>query len=285
MKGYALLLLAILSCSNLALADSSTSKERGRYWYEEPKEEPKEETEKDVAALQPENEEYTRPVVPPFKEVMEMHPKQIAKLYEEVHDYHVMKPTQDTAVDLLLLENVLAKKSRAAAAVKQLAVLKNPVLSGQFENPIAPSVKNIANQKQSALVHERLVNEGEHFAFVVFTQPRCGACKVFRNTLALFRDKYGWPIKEYNIHENVELVKRFNIYGTPTTILVRKNTEQWLPVAQGAEPFTNLVKNTSQGVRLLKGEITPDQWFTSDVQTDSYFDPSYTPIEVRREEP
>lgn len=280
MQGKLLFLLSFMLVSHLAVANPSPAKkERGRYWYEEPKaEEPKEE----VAALQPTQETYSRPELPPMAEIMEMHPKQIEALYDEVNDFHTMKPTVDTAVDLLVLDNVLAKKMRAAAAVKQLAVLKNPALSGQFENPIAPSIKNISNQKQSMIVHERLINDREEFAFIVFTQPSCGACKIFRNTLGLFQDKYGWGIKEYNIHDNIELVNRFNVYGTPTTILVRRNSDDWIPVAQGAEPFTNLVKNTSQGVRLLRGEITPEQWFTSDVQTDSYFDPSYTPIELRR---
>lgn len=277
-------ILFILAASFLFSASSSAEaikKERGKYWYEDPPPQKEEEVkqQEEVAALQ----QHPRPTVPRMEEIMKMHPKDIAKLYEDVHDYHVMKPTMDTAVDLLVIENVLAKKSRAAAAVKKLAGLHNPALTGQFENPIAPSVKNIANRQQSLAVNDRLSKEREKYALIVFTQPTCAACKVFKNTLSLFNDKYGWSIKEVNIQQNHEAATRFGIYGTPTTILISKGQSNWLPIAQGAEPFTSLVKNASQGVRLLNGEITPEQWYTSDIQTDSYFDPEFTPVELRKE--
>ncbi len=270
MKYVCATLLLSISVSSVA----ANEKYRGRYWYQhEPVEETQEKKE-DQPITEPQKE-YARPTVPDMKELLEFHPEQIRMLYTEVHEFHVMKPTMDTATDLLVLENVLAKKSRGAASVKAMAALHHPELTGVFENPTAPSIKSLVRQNNARIVNDRLHDSNSNHALLLFTQPSCQQSEAFKGSIDLFKEQFGWDVAEIDITQNFRAANRFNIQGTPTAILIQRNNDNWLPVAQNAIPYTTLTHNINQGIRYLNGEINEQQWLTSDVQTDSYFDPTF----------
>lgn len=96
-----------------------------------------------------------------------------------------------------------------------------------------------------------------------------------KNILANFSDLYGWQTKIVDIDESPMMRERFGIQVTPTTLLIAKNGD-WKTVAIGADALSTLVNNIDRTVRLLAGEINPEQWLTSPTQTNSLYDPNFT---------
>lgn len=257
------LFLVMAMISAVSAAEEKTH--RGLHWYEKP--------ETPVEEKKEEKEEFPAPVVPEISELMEMHPKQIRKLFNEVHEYHVMAPTLETARQMQVIKAVMSRKARAAAAVEQLAILQNPGLSGVAENAVNPSARSVQRKERDSSIDNRLINENGDFALVMLTQQGCSACELQRATLAAFADKYGWPIKEVDIGENPAAGNRFNVQVTPTTLIAAKQSKDWQTVAIGAETLSSMTNNVHQAVRLLKGEISPNQWLTAPNQTNSLYDP------------
>lgn len=248
---------------------------RGKHWYERPA--PIEKQDKDETL---ENEEiqtpkYSMPAVPPMEILMEMHPRDIRKLFEEVHEYHVMAPTLETASEVQKLKAVMSKKARAAAAVEQLAILRNPSLSGMAENAVNPSARSVQRKDRDQSIAQRISRERDRYAIILLTQEGCSACQLQRNVIQSFADQFGWPVKEVDIVESPAAQARFDIRVTPTTLVASRETGDWQTVAIGAETLPSMVMNVDRAVRLLAGEIEPEQWLTAPNQIKSLYDPNF----------
>ena len=66
---------------------------------------------------------------------------------------------------------------------------------------------------------------------------------------------------------------RFNVTGTPVTVLIERDTENWFPVAVGSESFPAVADNAYRAVRFLRGEITETQFFNGAGDDGGFFDP------------
>lgn len=257
-------LLALAVFPRLAYGEEKIH--RGLHWYEK--------SEIPVVKKEQEKEEFPAPVVPEVSKLMAMHPKKIRALFEEVHEYHVMAPTLETARQMQVIKAVMSRKARAAAAVEQLAILQNPGISGVAENAVNPSARSVQRKERDSSIDSRLMHENSNFALIMLTQKGCSACDLQRATLAAFADKYGWPVKEVDIQEKPEAANRFNVQVTPTTLIAGKQSKDWQTVAIGAETLTSMTNNVHQALRLLLGEISPNQWLTAPNQTNSLYDPN-----------
>src|SRR5690554_1985020 len=255
-----------------AIAEDGTKVRRGLYWYEKPPVAEEEAQTKNEEEAPP---KYVMPYVPPLDVLMTLHPKEISALFEEVHEFHVMQPTLETASEVQKLKAVMNKKARAAAAVEQLAILQNPSLSGVAENAVNPSARSVQRKEKQDSIEARLLQDRDDFALVMLSQPNCGACVLQRNVIASFADRFGWPIKEVNIIESPEAGSRFDVRVTPTTLIASKKSGQWQTVAIGSETLPTLMNNVHQAARLLAGEIKPNQWLTAPNQTQSLYDPNF----------
>lgn len=271
----------VLACVIVAFASSALAQEsdgdvkRGRYWYEKDAEKQEREKVEQSKPESPAKPKYTMPVVPPVAELMKWHPRDLNALFTEVHEYHVMAPTLETGAAVQKLKAVFNKKSRAAAAVEQLAMLQNPTLSGVAENAVTPTARSVQRQEREQAISARIGQERNNFALIILTQPGCGACRIQRNILANFQDTYGWPIKEVNIIDNPEAQARFGVDVTPKTLIASRETGGWQTVAVGADTLSGVTNNVYQAIRLLTGEIKPEQWLTAPNQSNSLYDPSF----------
>ena len=258
---------------SFSLPANDEKSKRGKYWGEHP---PAEEIQPEQPANEPET--YSMPIIPPHAELLVMHPKEIKQLWIEAHEYHVMVPSVETAKAVLLLKDVMAKKARAAAAVESLAALGSPELTGKAEYSIQPTARSAQRKSYQETIEASLLENREEYGLVVVGQQNCPACYVYKNTLSLFQDRYGWTIKYVDFEDAPGVAERFNIQVTPTTLLIsRNNKETWQPVAVGAEALSTLANSTIQGIRLINGEISPRQWLTTKQQAQSLFDPAYSP--------
>lgn len=65
---------------------------------------------------------------------------------------------------------------------------------------------------------------------------------------------------------------RFGIEVTPTTMVIRRNSKQHMIIASGVEAYPNLAQMAYQAVRLLTGDIRPEQFMTGAGEEDGFFD-------------
>lgn len=259
-----------------AFSVSAEESKRGLYWGEKP--EPEQEQIEKKAKEEPveENEisSYTKPSVPEVEEMMTWHPEQIRQLFTQVHEYHVMSPTLQTATDMQAIKAVMNKKARAAAAVEQLALRRVPQYSGVVENPVNPTARSLKRQDDTRKQEKRLVESRDNYALIMFTQKDCPACIFQKNVMRNFVDQYRWRIKEVDIDENILAKARFNISAVPTIILISKaSQDDWIPVILGVDALSQVKLNIDQGISLLQEDIDPTQWLTAPSQRGSLYDP------------
>jgi conjugal transfer pilus assembly protein TraF len=268
----ALLMTAVPAQAQPSEPSTVEPKKRGIYWYEKPPQPVPDSSNKEPQS-QHQQPQYSRPAVPDIDTMMAWHPEQIRELFKQAHEFHVMAPTLETAGDIQRLKAVMNKKARAAAAVEQLALLTNPAISGVSENAINPSVRSLQRKQRDRTIGQRLLKERQQFALIFLTQPGCETCIFQRNVMAAFAERYGWRIKEVDIQANPMAKARFSVQVTPTTLIIGKQSQEWLPVSIGSDSLISLTRNVYQGIRLLSAEINPSQWLTAPTQTDSLYDP------------
>ena len=75
-----------------------------------------------------------------------------------------------------------------------------------------------------------------------------------------------------DIGERPAVRARFNISSTPMTILIERGSERWMPIAVGLESVRAIEDSTYRAVRLLRGEISPKQYFTTEYQEGGFAD-------------
>lgn len=256
----------IVASSAYAYCDSVY---RGKHWYEPIIES----SSSSSSSSSSEEFVYLRPNLPDISDLMKMHPKQLSALFEAAHEYHVMEPTLETAGDIQILKSVMNRKARAAAAVEQLAILNNPEISGMAENAVNPSARSVQRQDRDNSISQRVSSERENYALIFLTQPGCSSCELQRNVIASFADAYGWPVKEVDITDVPAAQARFDVRVTPTTLVAARESGQWQTVAIGAESAPTMLMNIDRAVRLMAGEISPEQWLTAPNQRNSLYDP------------
>jgi conjugal transfer pilus assembly protein TraF len=90
--------------------------------------------------------------------------------------------------------------------------------------------------------------------------------------LERFREETGWQVTQMDIDQRPELGQRFGVDITPTTIVIRRGSAQRMVIASGVESYPNLAQTTYQAVRLLLGDIRPEQFLTGAGEEDGFFD-------------
>ena len=69
-----------------------------------------------------------------------------------------------------------------------------------------------------------------------------------------------------------EIAQRYGVEVTPTTMVIRRGSAQRMVIATGVEAYPNLIQTAYQAVRLLSGDIRPEQFLTGAGEEDGFFD-------------
>ena len=69
-----------------------------------------------------------------------------------------------------------------------------------------------------------------------------------------------------------DLALRYGIAATPTMMVIRRGTRQRMVIANGVEAYPGLAQGAFQAVRLLTGEIRPEQFLTGPGEEGGFFD-------------
>jgi conjugal transfer pilus assembly protein TraF len=237
---------------------------RGYWWYETPRKPVDEKTE-DPDAL-------VKPVIPPMSELATWTPPKIRKLIEQQRDYAATVLTIDAVADFWKLQDFARRKARAFAGITQIAMLQHPELNSKSANPMVGDARDQLLAQKDDIRRRYLRGRARDFALVMFSRATCGYCRVQWPIVQRFQDEMGWQVTLMDIDHRHELAQRFGVEVTPTTMLIRRGSQQRMVIATGVEAYPNLAQMAYQAVRLLTGDIRPEQFMTGAGEEDGFFD-------------
>jgi conjugal transfer pilus assembly protein TraF len=125
----------------------------------------------------------------------------------------------------------------------------------------------ITEERQRTLRDNR-----DDFALIYFQRPDCSYCDEQAHILDWFTGESGWTVKRVNTRENPGLAAKFNVEITPTLILIQKGNQEYLPVSAGVISADEIEDKAYRAVRLLKGEISPEEYSLYEFQKGGAFD-------------
>jgi conjugal transfer pilus assembly protein TraF len=236
---------------------------QGYWWYEAPK--PANDQSTDADRLE-------KPVIPPMADLARWTPPRIRKLIEEQRDYAATVLTVEAVADFWRLQDFARRKARAFAGVTQLALLQHPELNSRSANPMVGDARSQMTAGKDAIRRSYLRAHAGEFALVMFSRSECGYCRVQWPILQRFQDETGWPVTLMDIDKRPDVGTRFGIEITPMTMLIRRASQQRMVVASGVEAYPALAQTVYQAVRLLTGEIRPEQFLTGPGEENGFFD-------------
>jgi conjugal transfer pilus assembly protein TraF len=255
--------LAFPATASVAQEAAEHPTQRGYWWYRAA---PKEE----VVGKQ--EEVIAKPVIPPITQLATWSPPRIRKLIEEQRDYAATVLTVDAVADFWRLQDFARRKARAFAGVTQLAMLQNPDLNSKSANPMVGDARDQLLAHKDDVRRSYLRAHGNEYALVMFSRSSCGYCRVQWSIVQRFQDEMGWQVSHMDLDKRPELGARFGIDVTPTTMVIRRNSAQRMVIASGVEAYPSLIQTAYQAVRLLAGDIRPEQFLTGAGEEDGFFD-------------
>lgn len=236
---------------------------QGYWWYEAPKAPP-------PAAEDP--EALAKPVIPPMAELATWTPPKIRKLIEQQRDYAATVLTVDAVSDFWRLQDFARRKARAFAGVTQIAMLQHPELNSKSANPMVGDARSELTAQKDAIRRGYLRAHANEFALVMFSRSTCGYCRVQWPIVQRFQEEMGWQVTLMDVGKRPEVGQRFGVEITPTTMVIRRGSAQRMVIASGVEAYPNLAQMAYQAVRLLRGDIRPEQFMTGPGEDDGFFD-------------
>ena len=260
-------LIALFAVPGCAAAQGQSSSgmafKHGYWWYEAPK--PAEEKPDEPDALQ-------KPMIPPMAELATWTPPKIRKLIEQQRDYAATVLTVDAVADFWKLEDFARRKARAFAGVTQMAMLAHPELNAKSANPMVGDARAELTAQKDAIRRGYLRSKANEFALVMFSRTSCGYCRVEWPIVQRFQEEMGWQITLMDLDQHPEIGRRFGVEVTPTTMIIRRGSQQHMTIANGVEDYPNLAQMAYQAVRLLSGDIKPVQFMTGPGEENGFFD-------------
>ena len=241
-------------------------KKNGWYWYEiepeqlEKKEIPKSDRNINLKA-------YT------YDDLWNMYPDDFQELVELIKKKAVQYPTKDNVKDFMFLQDIARRKAVAFAGVFTYVAQNSHELTTKDVYPITrpgqrARVSNIMQEKNNIIQVA-----GEDFAMIMFFSDNCNYCHAQLPILQYFMDNFKWPVRMVNIDENPNIAARFNVLTVPQIILIYKKTGDYMPISTGVISLSELKTKLSRSIRLMRGEITPQQWFLYKFEKNKSADP------------
>lgn len=258
------LALAMPLPANAQASPTAAPIKQGYWWYAPP---PK--PAKDEAA---EPDALVKPAIPPMAELATWTPPRIHKLIEQQRDYAATVLTVDAVADFWRLEDFARRKARAFAGITQIAMLQHPELNSKSANPMVGDARAELTAYKDDVRKSYLRAHAGEFALVMFSRSTCGYCRVQWPIVQRFQDEMGWQVTLMDIDRRPDLGARFGVEVTPTTMIIRRNSQQRMVIAAGIEAYPNLTQMAYQAVKLLTGDIRPEQFMTGAGEEGGFFD-------------
>lgn len=265
-----------LAVATFARADYYSDSQKGWWWGDRTVEEQKDKPE---PKKQPEpREENKGSFVPPslktytYEDVWNMHPDDFYELQESYKKKAVKSLAEDDVRDYYEMQEIARKKSQAFTDASQYVWQKHPELTVAKDYPVTiPG--SLSRTKQANEEKRRVLRANrENYAIVYFWRPGCSYCEEQNKILKWFQDQTGWIVKAVNIQENPRAAAKVGVEITPTLVLIKKGEQDHFPVSAGVLSADEIEDKTYRAVRLLNGEITPQEYSLYEFQRGGGFD-------------
>ncbi|MBP7796968.1 MAG: conjugal transfer protein TraF [Elusimicrobiales bacterium] len=254
---------------------------RGWYWYEQAiKEKPEkpqtvETKEKEEKRVLPNLKDYT------VEQLWNMHPDDFSKLLDMFYKKAVMKPSEETMYEYMVMQDIARRKAVAVANVQMAMVQKYPEFSVGSGYPITAPGINAQTRLTQKEIKSKLHNSRNDYGLIYFYSETCEYCKEQKKILKFFIDEYKWEIKEIEINKERHIASKFNVEMVPYTILVYRKSLDFFPVSAGVISLAEIEEKVYRGIRLLSGETTMEDYSIYDFQKGGVFDTKKLP-EVKK---
>lgn len=258
-----LLLMIGATWSTASAAQGSPAHKQGYWWYEAPKSAVEKSSDQDA---------IMKPTIPPMTELATWTPPRIRKLIEQQRDFAATVLTVDAVADFWRLQDFARRKARAFAGITQIAMLQHPELNAKSANPMVGDARAELSASKDATRRHYLRSHAGEFALVMFSRTTCGYCRVQWPVIQRFQEEMGWQVTLLDLDNRPELGRRYGVEVTPTTIVIRRGSQQRMIIASGVETYPSLAQTAYQAVRLLRGDIRPEQFLTGPDEDDGFFD-------------
>jgi conjugal transfer pilus assembly protein TraF len=241
---------------------------RGWWWYEKiPEKKKNVETKvKDKPDRMPSLSENT------MEELWEMHPDDFQALLMAFQKKAVRTPSEENVREYYTVQDIARRKSLAFANATAAVMQKYPDLSVAADYPITAPGRNAAVSQQVSEIESRIRSAREEFALIYFFSPGCRYCTEQGAILGHFIEKYGWEIRKIDTEEETGISSVFGIETTPTLLLVYRGSRDHITVSAGVASLSEIEEKLYRGIRLLKNEITPDDYSLYEFQRGGAFD-------------
>ena len=216
--------------------------QKGWWWYENFKQEDKPGEKPEQPAL---------PSYPP-EELWTMDPDRLREYAEEIKKEAVRLPSEANASELVWQ--------------------KHPELSVAKDSPLATPGRNAVTREKVVEREQVLVDHRQDFALLYFTSAGCPFCQEQDTILRYFQDQFGWTVKPIDVDQNPILASRFDIQTTPTLLLIQRGSKEYIPVTAGVTSASEIESKLYRGIRLLRGDVTPENFNLYDFQKGGGFD-------------
>ena len=246
----------------------------GWYWYEiKPKkpEPEKEEKQKQKSGKIPKSEltvdNYS------YDQLWNMYPDEFQKLFKKTTKTAVQSPTEKNVINHLLMQDIARRKSMAFASVVGYVGQKYPQFSNADVHPTVVPGRHALAQVQYDEINQAIAGASNEFALIMFTQSGCGFCDTQQAILKFFTNNYNWTVRIIDINEHPGAAAKFGIEQTPSTILIHKGSQDYMPVSSGIISAEELKHRVFRTINLMQGKTTPQQWFRYDYEKNTGGDP------------
>ena len=262
-------LLIVCSANVLAADQDSATTKRGWNWYEDPI--VPEPLNPDIAA---------KPHIPSIADLKRMTPEAVGRILENQLAYAIASENVREVADYYRLLDFVRRRSRTFTSLTSVALLQNPGLNARAGYPVTNAGRTVKSRERKEERDERLILESRGYALIMFSSEGCGFCTVMWNSIRSFKDRTGWTIRRLDINEFPGRAARFNVQATPMTVLIKKGSDAWFPIAVGVESLPVIADNAYRAIRLLSGEISQQQFLSSESDVGGFFDPAVTVTEA-----
>ena len=268
----ALIVISLCLLNRMAMATEQRfydAAKKGWFWYEEPAPEVEEEKEPPAETRQvPSLANYST------EQLWDMHPDDFQNLLMEFQKKAVQRPTEENVHEYLTMQDIARRKAAAYANVASFVIQKYASLDVGRDYPVAAPgvVARVKMQKEE--IATTIQSAASDHALLYFSRPDCQYCLEQRQILRFFTDRYGWQIKEIDVDSMPGVATRFGIQTTPSLLLIGKWREEYIPVASGVVALDELEQTLYRSIRLLNGQITPEEYSVYDFQKGGGLDPA-----------
>jgi conjugal transfer pilus assembly protein TraF len=180
------------------------------------------------------------------------------------------------------VQDIARRKSLAFANVTAAIMQKYPELSVAKDYPIATPGRSALTRSEREEITKKIRGSGADYGLIYFYSPSCQYCMEQEKIVRYFEERYGWEVKRVDLTQNAGLAGMFNVTTVPTLILVYRHSQDPITVSAGVVSLEDMEGRIYRGIRLLSGEISPEEYSLYDFQRGGAFDVNAPAVRERK---